>query len=324
MNNKLPVVRSKVPSIATLSHRFHGLFEDEAWHGGNASSLSMEVTQKTICQEISPELSSGFRGIVPTLNTATFPHFPELPFEIREQIWEHALPDHQNVVVIGGPLGWNRSHSRNRPYSWNREEPYGRTVVSYRPPAVLHTCRHSRTVGLKSYPRCFTEQLGTPILFNLSKDLLLFSDDHSFQRFLKISFNTYGNNVFGLPADLRFLGICGHIRCEPAHYETTHSRLYLFDRLEELILENLTSISNEEMDLPFIEDLREVWTARKMKAAKKLKGSISKQDLELPKISFFSLEEIKRMARPDRLLAGDALLWAAQGSTITQLARVEM
>jgi hypothetical protein len=222
----------------------------------------------------------------------TFQRFTELPFEIREQIWEYALPDNQNVVIIGGPIG------RDSRYPWDQKGIHNGNLVSYRPPALLHTCKQSRTVGLKTYPRCFNKQLGIPILFNLSKDLLLFSDDRSFNRFLKTTFNTYGGNDFGLSVELRFLGICGPIRCEPAHYETTHSRLYLFDRLEELMLENQTSLLGDLADLSFVEDLKEVWTARRTKAAKRLKGCVSEQDLELPKVTFLSLEEIKRRARP--------------------------
>ncbi|KAE9363962.1 hypothetical protein N431DRAFT_119359 [Stipitochalara longipes BDJ] len=263
-------------------------------------------------------------------SVATFACFAELPFEIREQIWQYALPDHQNVIVIGGthpqnlsfpltqgdPLATHHSYTSGLPwdekefddgtvvsdqispplYSWDPKRPHRGPFVSYKPPALLHTCRQSRTVGLRTYPPCFKEQIGIPVLFNLSKDLLLFSDDDTFRRFLKLSFNTYGKNVFGLPVDLRFLGICGPIRCEPAHYETTHSRLYLFDRLEELILENRTALPNHEVNPPFLEDLKEVWIARRTKAAKRLKGYASKEDLVLPRVSFLSLEEIKQMA----------------------------
>jgi len=64
-----------------------------------------------------------------------------------------------------------------------------------------------------------------------------------------------------------------------------------------LILENQTPLPNDEVDLPFVEDLKEVWAARRTKSAKRLKGYISEQDLELPKVTFLSLEEIKRRAR---------------------------
>jgi hypothetical protein len=262
---------------------------------------------------------------------ASFTRFGELPFEIREQIWQNALPDHQNVVVIGVthvkdlgipgaqdetsatqyphtpgspggrkefPGGTIASDQAPPPlYSWDAERPDRGPFVSYQPPALLHTCQHSRTVGLRTYPQCFKEQLGIPVLFNLSKDLLLFSDDDIFRRFLKISLHTCGNNLFGLPVDLRFLGICGPISCEPAPYETTHSRLYLFDQLEELIIENRTSLPNTEVNPHFVKDLKEVWMARRWMAVKRLKGHVSEEDIRLPKVSFLSLDEIRCMVR---------------------------
>jgi 2EXR family len=234
----------------------------------------------------------------------TFLRFAELPFEVREQIWQCALPDTQNVVIIGGSLGSDSCYPANsslRPLPpclpEDLEDPHNGKLVSYGPPALLHTCKQSRAVGLRTYPRCFTKQVGIPVLFNLSKDLLLFPNEHAFNAFLKTTFNTYGTNDFGLPVDLRFLGICGPIRREPADHETTHSRLYLFDRLEELILENQSSLPDDLVDLPFVEDLKEVWSARRTKSAKRLKGYVSEQDLELPKVSFLSLEEIKRRVR---------------------------
>lgn len=39
---------------------------------------------------------------------ATFPHFEALPFEIREQIWQYALPDYHNDITIGKQLGSER------------------------------------------------------------------------------------------------------------------------------------------------------------------------------------------------------------------------
>jgi len=264
-------------------------------------------------------------------SVATFIRFGELPFEIREQIWQNALPDHQNVVVIGvthvKDLGipWAQDetpatqypHTSGSPggrkefpggtiasdqvppplYSWDAERPHRGPFVSYQPPALLHTCQHSRIVGLRTYPQCFKEQIGIPDLINLSKDLLLFSDDDIFRRFLKISLHTCGNNLFGLPVDLRFLGICGPISCEPAPYETTHSRLYLFDQLEELIMENRTSLPDTEVNPHFVKDLKEVWKARRRMAIKRLKGHVSEEDIRLPKVSFLSLDEIRCMVR---------------------------
>jgi hypothetical protein len=148
-------------------------------------------------------------------------------------------------------------------------------------------------------PPCFKEQLDTPVLFNLSKDLLLFATDDAFIHFPKRSFNTFGTNGFIFPVDLRFLGICGLLHCEAGHYKTTYSRLYLFDRLEELILENFPEGIQNEAESPFVQYLKKTWTSRRAKAVKKLKGYVSEHDLELPKASFLSLKEIRRLANAD-------------------------
>ena len=241
-------------------------------------------------------------------DVATFSRFGELPFEIREQIWQYALPENQNVVTVKNALdrGTDLMYLRGpaprclldetKASAWT----FHGISASYQPPALLHACRQSRAIGLKSYPRCFEIQLGIPVLFNLSKDLLLFVDDNTFRRFLKTSLNTYGTNVFGVQADLRFLGICGPILCEPSHHETTHSRLYLFDQLQELILENWTPLPNTQLNPRYVRDIKEVWTARRTRAAKKLKGHVSEEDLRLPKVSFLSLEEIRHLTRLNR------------------------
>jgi hypothetical protein len=67
-----------------------------------------------------------------------------------------------------------------------------------------------------------------------------------------------------------------------------------------LILENCTSLPNTEIHPRFVNDIKEVWAARRSRAAKRLKGHVSKEDLRLPKVSFFSSEEITQMARAHR------------------------
>jgi hypothetical protein len=79
--------------------------------------------------------------------------------------------------------------------------------------------------------------------FNLSKDLLPFSNDRTFLYFLSLWYERLWSAI-----DFRFLAICGPLPCESSHYETTRSQLYLFDRLEELVLENRTPLPNEEVE----------------------------------------------------------------------------
>jgi hypothetical protein len=223
-----------------------------------------------------------------------FPEFAALPFEIRGRIWRLALPDYQNVVIIGGPL------RKDLGLAHNGKEHHNGKYVSYRIPAMLHTCQQSRTEGLKKYTACFKEQLGIPVLFNLSKDLLLFTDDFRFLRFLQRSLNTFGANDNGLTNDLRFLGICGALNSQPGlYYDTARSRLPLFYNLQELILERGTAFPLEELRAAFVDSLKKTWADKREKAAKQLKGTVSAHEPELPKVSFFSSEEIKRLSNAE-------------------------
>ena len=222
-----------------------------------------------------------------------FPQFATFPSELRECIWRLGLLDYQNVVIIGGPLRKDLRLTRD-----GREHKNPK-YVSYQIPALLHTCQQSRAVGLKKYPACFKEQLDIPVLFNLSKDLLLFTDDFHFLRFLQRSLNTFSANDNGLPDEVRFLGICGALDSQPGLYDSTHRRLHLFYNLEELILESCNLFSREEWQATLVDNLKKTWTDRREEAAKELEGSVSAHERELPKISFLSSEDIRRLENAD-------------------------
>jgi hypothetical protein len=229
-----------------------------------------------------------------------FPKFAMFPSELRERIWRLALQDYQNVVIIGGPL------RKDLRLAQDERKHHNGKYVSYQIPALLHTCQQSRAVGLKKYPACFKEQLDIPVLFNLSKDLLLFTDDFRFLRFLQRSLNTFGANENGLPDELRFLGICGALDSQPGlYYDSTHSRLHLFYNLEGFILESCHPFSREEWQATYVDNLRKTWTDRREEAGKELEGSVSAHERELPKVSFLSLEEITRLANADPQQGGD-------------------
>jgi hypothetical protein len=49
-----------------------------------------------------------------------------------------------------------------------------------------------------------------------------------------------------------------------------------------------------------VKDLKEVWTARRWMAVKRLKGHVSEEDIRLPKVSFLSLDEIRCMAQAQK------------------------
>jgi hypothetical protein len=98
-----------------------------------------------------------------------FTLFPALPKELRDQIWEDALPGPRFVEI-----GWKL---------WTEELEDG-TVVDYCKcisnndrPAMLHTCHDSREIALKVLRLSFTDDLNYPVYFDISRDTLVF---HSF------------------------------------------------------------------------------------------------------------------------------------------------
>jgi hypothetical protein len=74
----------------------------------------------------------------------TFTCFPKLPKEIQFKIWKEAAFETRNVAVWVelGELGDIDEYDDHRPY-------YFATNVG--PPAILHTCKESRSEGLKFY-----------------------------------------------------------------------------------------------------------------------------------------------------------------------------
>jgi hypothetical protein len=72
----------------------------------------------------------------------TFPQFGKLPFELRSSIWLIAAQIPRNIRLYRGS-----GRVRDLPDGSSR----GRKFVGYRPPALLHTCRESRSVALKVY-----------------------------------------------------------------------------------------------------------------------------------------------------------------------------
>lgn len=225
-----------------------------------------------------------------------FPKFAAFSSELLERIWQLTLPDYQNVVIIRGLL------RKDLRLAWNGREHHNRKYVSYRIPALLHTCQQSRAVGLKKYPACFEKQLNMPVLFNLSKDLLLFINDSRFLRCLRRSLKMFGVNDNGVPDELRFRGICSALDFQPGlYYDSTYYRLRLFYNLEELILKRCKAFPHKEWQATFVDNLEKTWRDRREEAAQELKGPVSAHESKLLKISLLSSEELKRLANGEHL-----------------------
>jgi hypothetical protein len=72
----------------------------------------------------------------------TFPQFGKLPFELQSSIWLIAAQTPRDIRLYRGS-----GRVRDLPDCTRR----GRKFVGHRPPALLHTCRESRSVALKVY-----------------------------------------------------------------------------------------------------------------------------------------------------------------------------
>lgn len=88
-----------------------------------------------------------------TRNSATFTRFPDLPTEIRLNIWRFALRAPRTIMMI---LKMRKSKEENEQRDRDKEmqrlciEHMGQSAVdSAKPPALLGVCRESREIALK-------------------------------------------------------------------------------------------------------------------------------------------------------------------------------
>lgn len=83
--------------------------------------------------------------------------FDDLPRELRDKIWEHALPNGRIVKadVIDGL--WKQTFD----YDGGVDSPKYRCRI----PNLLHVCRESREIALKHYQPLLTDPSGHPMFF---------------------------------------------------------------------------------------------------------------------------------------------------------------
>jgi hypothetical protein len=112
---------------------------------------------------------------------------------------------------------------------------FRRAKASYRIPALPHICHSSRTFESHVYRPCFERELGHPICFNLSTDILLIGDGTAFAGIRLHS---------GMPVDcsefqqVQNLAISGHWG---ERNQDIDLKLYHFEALERLLAEKQSS-----------------------------------------------------------------------------------
>ncbi|KAE9376071.1 hypothetical protein N431DRAFT_464128 [Stipitochalara longipes BDJ] len=101
----------------------------------------------------------------------TFTRFPDLPPEIRHQIWRYMLPGPRVVHIVGS----------SRPNG-------GQCFVDATDnPLLLRICQESRTVARERYQLSFEPHLQCPVYFDFSSDILLMQDEKVLSMFFERS-----------------------------------------------------------------------------------------------------------------------------------------
>jgi hypothetical protein len=107
-----------------------------------------------------PMLAAASTSSTTIIPLASFTVFPDLPFELRRKIWDHAAEGHAprvvEVVIIA-----DNCKVKSRTSS----------------PAVLSTCIESREAALKVFDEVYYGGLFTGAMINWERDILYFNTD---------------------------------------------------------------------------------------------------------------------------------------------------
>lgn len=102
----------------------------------------------------------------------TFHLFPKLPSELKDMIWNHALPRPRMITlsttIADTPESLERGRGRGRGYAT-------KTNVNAIPTGLLHACQHSREVAMARYTPALGKILGAPIFLDGERDTVFFA-----------------------------------------------------------------------------------------------------------------------------------------------------
>jgi hypothetical protein len=104
-----------------------------------------------------------------------FHPFPRLPSELKDEIWNFALPGPRMITL-------SISHTTTpptplTPATYQRGVYYvtTKTNVNAIPTGLLHACQHSREVAMASYTPALGRTLGSPIFLDSERDTVFFA-----------------------------------------------------------------------------------------------------------------------------------------------------
>lgn len=119
-----------------------------------------------------------------------FKYFPKLPKEIRDQIWQMAIPPAQKILIDYKMKGNKVETERNGVYVYVWPEA---TVALYKVPAMLGTNREARYWAERVYTYSFGDRLGRTnsagigIWIDLDRDVLTFANTKALVSFCNVS-----------------------------------------------------------------------------------------------------------------------------------------
>lgn len=128
----------------------------------------------------------------------TFTKFPDLPPEIRREIWKYLLPGPRVIHIMGSPRT-------------NGGQCFVNTTET---PKLLHICQESRVLTLERYRLSFEPHLRHPIYFDFSSDALLLQNEKVLSMFFERSKGSITSEVTmvkTIAIDLPFLEEAGRV-----------------------------------------------------------------------------------------------------------------
>ncbi|KAE8450831.1 hypothetical protein EG329_005744 [Mollisiaceae sp. DMI_Dod_QoI] len=119
---------------------------------------------------------------------ASFTLFPNLPQEIKDKIWEFAVPQSPRVVEVYSTktMVKAKTHSGQEPGQEPEEIANFSTTFRTEAVALLSVCQDSRAVALRCFPLRFSSHLGgCPVNLNYETDVFYLRDWDTMELFSK-------------------------------------------------------------------------------------------------------------------------------------------
>ena len=165
-------------SSSSCCHQIQRLFDyhdQHALYTNSISSQNGESSPSSVSSSFTP--SSSGATTPPADLESSFIYFPQLPMEIRSQIWRIASQSIDGRVIPIEPD--DEFEDAGRGFQCR---------ARIGTPSIFSTCSESRTEALRFYELKFHAQLRNPVYFNSEKDILFMSRTSSMFSFLQSTY----------------------------------------------------------------------------------------------------------------------------------------